>query len=39
MHLTLERYSYAETETEGQLLLPDMEISTIERPWKNNLLC
>jgi hypothetical protein len=33
MNLTLERFSYASTETEGVLSLPDHNLATIERPW------
>ncbi len=33
MELVLERFSYASTETEGVLSLPDHNLATIERPW------
>jgi len=33
MDLILERFSYASTETEGVLSLPDHNLATIERPW------
>ena len=37
MKLSLERYSYAPTETEGLLTLPDgRQFHTIERPWLDN---
>ncbi len=33
MNLLLERFSYASSETEGVLNLPDHNLATIERPW------
>jgi hypothetical protein len=33
MNLTLERYSYATTETEGDLHLEGYSFATLERPW------
>ena len=33
MNLTLERFSYADTETEGVLSVDDFRLATIERPW------
>lgn len=33
MELILERFSYASSETEGVLSLPDHDLATIERPW------
>ncbi len=35
--ITLQRFSYALTETEGRLLVGDHVFPTIERPWKDNL--
>lgn len=36
MILTLERFSYAPTETEGRWYLPKRTLFTIERPWIPN---
>lgn len=37
MKLILERFSYADTEVEGKLLLPDgARLATIEQPWRKN---
>jgi hypothetical protein len=33
MELTLDRFSYASTETEGVLSVADFDLATIERPW------
>jgi len=33
MNLTLERFSYASSETEGVLSVGDFHLATIERPW------
>lgn len=36
MIVTLERFSYSETETEGRLFAGDLELATIEQPWVPN---